>query len=540
MATGQLVRLENDKANGRKNQGNNGDFLSGVLILSVSAIVVKIIGLIYKIPMLRLLGSEGMGYFNSAYEIYALFCTVSTAGLPVAMSVMISRCRGREGAEERIFKVSLRLFLVLGAVGTLVMLITAYPLAVFLGGSKCLFSILAISPTVFFICVTSAFRGYYQGLGQMLPTALSQVIEAAGKLLLGILFASVALYCGYSTETVAAFAVLGLLVGSALSSLYLWIIKRRRGQIAVCLPQRAQGMILRSLLKTAIPVTLSAAVVSMTKMVDMTMIIRRLQSLGETSEAAFSAYGCYTTLAVPLFGVAPALVSSVALPLIPKLSRAISEGNKSLQKDTVNEGLRLTCLISMPIGAGLSLFSREILELLFSGQTAEIELSAPLLSVLGMSVSLSCLVTVGNAILQSYGKPHIATASMTLGAVAKIALAYFLIGNREVGIMGAPISTLICDLVINLVNFYFIAKCLPDGIDIGRSFLLPFIASVTSVGISKFAYGAIAASRGGGVILTLSAISVCAIIYALLCILLGVVKIDEIGKLRRENAGKYN
>ena len=540
MATGQLVRLENDKANGRKNQGNNGDFLSGVLILSVSAIVVKIIGLIYKIPMLRLLGSEGMGYFNSAYEIYALFCTVSTAGLPVAMSVIISRCRGREGAEERIFKVSLRLFLVLGAVGTLVMLITAYPLAVFLGGSKCLFSILAISPTVFFICVTSAFRGYYQGLGQMLPTALSQVIEAAGKLLLGILFASVALYCGYSTETVAAFAVLGLLVGSALSSLYLWIIKRRRGCNTVDLPQRAQGIILRSLLKTAIPVTLSAAVVSMTKMVDMTMIIRRLQSLGETSEAAFSAYGCYTTLAVPLFGVAPALVSSVALPLIPKLSRAIADGNKLLQKETVNEGLRFTCLISMPIGAGLSLFSKEILELLFSGQTAEIELSAPLLSVLGMSVALSCLVTVGNAILQAYGKPHIATVSMTLGAVAKIALAYFLIGNRDIGIMGAPISTLICDLVINLVNFYFIAKCLPDGIDICRSFLLPFIASVASVGISKFAYGAIAASMGDGVILTLSAISVCAIIYALLCISLGVVKIDEIGKLRRENAGKYN
>ena len=119
---GQLIRLENDKTNGRKNKGNNGDFLSGVLILSVSAIIVKIIGLVYKIPMLRLLGSEGMGYFNSAYELYALFCTVSTAGLPVAMSVMISRYRGKAGAEERIFRVSLRLFVLLGIAGMLLMM----------------------------------------------------------------------------------------------------------------------------------------------------------------------------------------------------------------------------------------------------------------------------------------------------------------------------------------------------------------------------------------------------------------------------------
>ena len=538
MATGQLIRLENDKAHGRKNQGNDRDFLSGVLVLSVSAIVVKIIGLIYKIPMLRLLGSEGMGYFNSAYEIYALFCTVSTAGLPVATSVMISRCRGREGAEERIFKVSLRLFLAIGSVGTLIMLILAHPISVFLGGGKCLFSILAISPTVFFICATSAYRGYYQGLGEMMPTAVSQVIEAMGKLLLGILFASIALYCGYETEVVAALAVLGLLVGSMLSSLFLWMMKRKRKENAPRLTRSAEVMILRSLLKTAIPVTLSAAVVSMTKFVDMTMILRRLQAIGETSEAAFSAYGCYTTLAVPLFGVAPALVGSVALPLTPKLSRAISDGNKVGQIETVNEGLRLTCLISMPIGAGLALFSREILELLFAGQQAEVELAAPLLSVLGVSVALSCLVTVGNAILQAFGLAHIATASMTLGAVAKIALAYFLIGNREIGIMGAPISTLICDLVINLVNFFFIARCLPGDIDIGRAFLRPFIAAAVAVGIIKLAYGSIAAERGEGIILTLCAIAACALAYALLCLIFGVIRTDELEILRHRNAEK--
>ena len=534
----ELIRLENDKSHGRKNQRGDRDFILGVMMLSLSAIIVKVIGLVYKIPMLRLLGSEGMGYFNSAYEIYALFCTVSTAGLPVAMSVMISRSRGKIGAEEKIFKVSLRFFLSLGAIGTLIMLILAYPLALFLGGGKCLFAILAISPTVFFICATSAYRGYYQGLGRMMPTAISQVIEAAGKLFLGVLFALVALSLGYQTEVVAAFAVLGLLIGSVLSMLYLWMLKRLGGQVEADLSARSRGIILHSLLKTAIPVTVSAAVVSVTRMVDMTMIIRRLQSFGQTSEAAFSAYGCYTTLAVPLFGIAPALVSSVALPLIPRLGRAISEGDREKESETINEGMRLASLISMPIGIGISLFSKEILELLFKGQSEEIELAAPLLSVLGMSVALSCLVTVGNAVLQAYGRPHIPTVSMTVGAILKVIFAYFLIGDPSIGIMGAPISTLICDLTIDLINFYYILKCVPDAIDVRRSFLRPFMAAMIAAAVSRLAFGAAEAKADtGGSLLTILAILFCALIYASLCLAFKVVRLDEIRKLRQKMPG---
>ena len=425
--------------------------------------------------------------------------------------------------------------LLLGVTGTLIMLMLAYPLALFLGG-KCLFAIMAISPTVFFICAISAYRGYYQGLGRMMPTAISQVIEAMGKLFLGVIFAFIALYIGFPTEVVAAFAIFGLMIGSALSMLYLWMLKRIGGQVETDLSVRSRGIILRSLLKTAIPVTVSAAVVSVTRMVDMTMIIRRLQSFGQTSEAAFSAYGCYTTLAVPLFGIAPALVSSVALPLIPRLGHAISDGDKWKETETVNDGMRLASLISMPIGVGISLFSKEILELLFMGQTDEIELAAPLLSVLGMSVALSCLVTVGNAVLQAYGRPHIPTVSMTAGAILKVILAYFLIGDPSIGIMGAPISTLICDLAINLINFYYIAKCVPEAIDVRRSFIGPFIAAIIAGAISRLAFGAAEVKADIGSLLTVGAILLCAIIYAFLCLAFKVVKVDEIRKLRRKNA----
>ncbi len=542
--TGKTRFLEKYNANGRKKDKNpnskSGNFLSGVISLSLSAVIVKIIGLVYKIPMLRLLGSEGMGYFNSAYEIYALLCTISTAGLPVAMSVMISRCEGREGAVERIFKISMRLFLTLGIIGTALMLAVSYPFACFLGNDKSFYSILAISPTLFFICAVSAYRGYFQGMSRMMPTAISQMIEAAGKLILGILFASVALYAGLETEAVAACAVLGLLLGSAISAFYLLILKRRNSNgISIVRLERESGII-KELLRTAIPVTLSAAVISLTKMIDMTMLLRRLQSIGYSSEEAFSVYGSYTTLAVPLFALAPALVSSVAVPLIPRLSRAIAERNLDAQTETVNDGIRLTCMIAMPIGAGLSLFSKEILELIFKGQTEAIEMSAPLLSILGFSVTLSCLITVGNSVLQAYGHPSIPVISMTVGTLCKTALAFILIGNRGINAAGAPISTFFCDLVINIVNFSYICKYAPGEIKVGKTLVRPFVASTAAVAVAKLLYGIAETKYGEGSVLTLAAIAVAALIYALLCIILGVIDKNDFEKLPFASRARKN
>ena len=170
------VKKEEESLNGCEKKENCKAYglFSGFFILTLSTVIVKIIGLIYKIPMLGLLGSEGMGYFNSAYEIYALFCIISTAGLPVAMSVMISG-RGERSAEA-IFRVALRMFLLLGVIGCAIMLAFAHPFADFLKNENAALCIFAIAPTVFFVCLASAYRGYFQGRGSMRQTALSQVM----------------------------------------------------------------------------------------------------------------------------------------------------------------------------------------------------------------------------------------------------------------------------------------------------------------------------------------------------------------------------
>ena len=509
------------------------EFLSGVLILSLSAIIVKIIGLIYKIPMLGLLGSEGMGYFNSAYEVYTLFCSVATTGLPVAMAVMISSKNGDERENRRIFRVSLGAFLVLGGIGCLTMIVFAKPFATFLGSDKALPCMLAISPTVLLICISGAYRGFFQGKGKMLPTALSQVIEALCKLILGMLLALIALNFGADTPNVAAMAVLGLTVGVGVSALYLASAAafERKKTICDATGESRREKILPTLLQTAIPVTLSSSVVSITKVIDMSMILRRLQDLGQSSEHAFSAYGSYTTLALPLFSLSPALVTAIAMPLIPSLSSAVSCGDREGQKKVVTDALRLTVLISAPASLGLVLFSKPILQLIFSGEDAAISLAAPLLACLGLSVTLSCLITVENAILQSFGKAHIPLVAMALGSVIKMATAYFLIGNNNVGLLGAPISTFVCDLFINSVNFYFINREISSVPIISRVLLRPYLSAAVAVGASRVAYNGISLRMGESRIITVVSVMLAAALYFLLVRLSGAVEREDILRL---------
>lgn len=197
----------------RKKSANT--FLSGVIILTVSNLLVKMAGLLFKIPMNYIVGDTGMGYYNSAYSIYTLFYMLSTSGLPVALSVMVSEKRavGETASAKLVYRIALGLFFAVGTVVCCVMIFASEPLAELIRSEKSSLSIAVAAPTMFFICVSSAVRGYFQGCGNMLPTAVSQLIEAVGKLVIGIAAASYAIRMGYEIHIVAAYAVSGLTLG---------------------------------------------------------------------------------------------------------------------------------------------------------------------------------------------------------------------------------------------------------------------------------------------------------------------------------------
>ena len=209
------------------NKNYSKQFFSGVAVLAISTFIVKIIGLFYKIPMMAYLGAEGMGYFNSAYEIYSLFFVVATTGIPIAISILVSENKMQNKLEniKKIFRISLITLGILGLIGAVLMGVFHKQLALLINNDAASLSILAISPTILLVCISSAIRGYFQGNQIMMPTAVSQVIEALGKLLLGLGFAIIALNKGYTMPEVAAFAVLGLTLGVLISLLYLLIYK---------------------------------------------------------------------------------------------------------------------------------------------------------------------------------------------------------------------------------------------------------------------------------------------------------------------------
>ncbi len=511
-------------------------FAFGVTALTLSVIVVKIIGLIYKIPLLKILGAEGMGYFNAAYEIYALFFVVSTAGLPIAVSILISEslASGKGRNVDKIHKVSFALFAVIGVIGSLVMGFGASWLSGLLEIPKASFAIFAISPTILLVCISGAMRGLFQGYQNMKPTAVSQVIEALGKLLLGLLFAVIAKKTGRSIEICAAYAALGITAGSLLSAVYLLFSKHL--PCFVCTSTlhltetEATGHILRRLMLLAIPVTLSSSLSGLTRVVDMSMIFRRLQTVGYESSAVAAMYGSYSTLAVPIYNLPSSLVAGISLSLVPMLTEA-AEGKKTKQSsELVESSLKMCLFLSLPCSVGMALFSRPILSLLFVGEESSVALASPLLSALAFSVCSSCLMGVTNAILQAYRKAMLPIFSMLVGTAVKIVSAYVLIGIPSVGMYGAAISTLLCNVVAVGMNLYFIDRNVGAKYNILKLAVSPTLASFLSIG-SGFAIWCLLHAKIPSTSVFLLSMALCVLFYLWIGGQLGVYGSREVKML---------
>ena len=525
----------------RENENRGRTFLSGVFFMTLSTLLVKIIGLIYKIPMLAYLGSEGMGYFNSAYELYAFLCVIATAGLPVALSVLISGAlaEGRDALVGRIFRTSLLLFAVLGVAGSLGMYFFAGRFCTAIRSEGALQCIRAISPTVLLICLSSALRGYFQGYSRMLPTAVSQLVEAGGKLAFGLWFATEALERGADTPTVAAAAGWGLTVGTLLSLLYLCItyVCRRPSTKQNALPVSDGESTLWPLVRLGLPMTVSAALVSLARLLDMAMILRGLGRLGMSETLANEAYGSYTTLALSVFGLLPSLITSVALPLVPLLSSSVASGDRGAEETLVATSYRWTALFSIPASLGVTAFARPILALLFGHDPTAVEQAAPLLSALGISVFLSCMITATNAVLHAYRIVVRPILSMLFGTLIKLLLAYFLIANPRVGLLGAPISTFFCSATVVLCNLAFAAQRVQTPGLFGI-FFRPLGASILSVGIGYGVYLWLGTLPLRPSSVTLLSIALTALLYLVLAVAFGAVGREDLATLVRKGRKK--
>lgn len=518
-----------------------GNFMSGVVALTVSTAIVKLIGVLYKIPMLRLLGDEGMGYFNSAYEIYSVFYILATAGLPVAVSILVAERNNKKQTNSyeitRVFRVALSIFTALGVIGTLALFFGARYFAQAIENSGAFLCISAISPMAIFICLSSAARGYFQGKQNMIPTAVSQIIEATGKLTLGLLPAMWAAQNGKSVAEIAAYATLGIALGEGVSCTYLFLTKLIKDRKTFCvdlerdktdIKRVSGGSVALRLVKISVPITVSSMVLSLTRVIDLLMIMRRLQAIGYTEAAANAIYGSYTTLALSMFNLPASFITPIALSLVPAVTSALRSANKERERNTLNTALKLCGFITIPASLGLSVFSRPILELVFYGEDQAISTAAPLLSVLGLSVFFSCVITVTSSILQAYGEERKPIASMLIGSLIKVVLSYILIGMPSVNVYGAPISTLACTFSVALINMAFVKRRAPYVEGVSSLFLRTLCVSAISVGAGGAICFSLSQTAVAGRISTLVSIITTVLLFVVLALRFKAIERDDI------------
>ncbi|HHT54098.1 MAG TPA: polysaccharide biosynthesis protein [Clostridiales bacterium] len=509
--------------------------VSGSAALAAATVITKVVGLFYRIPLVKYVGIEGMAYFLAANHIYVFLFVVSTSGLPVALSIMVSRATaGRSGDAEAgvVFRTAMGMFVIVGAVGTLFMMAAAEGISSLInirGAARC---ICVIAPAIIMACISGGYRGYFQGRRIMGHTALSQVIEALGKLLLGLAGALFATRQGYDKETVAAFAIAGITAGVGLSMLYLAaakIIFDRKHKIkAVKTKARVRGIAWR-LLKISLPITLSSAVISLTGLIDTSLIVNCLLSAGFSEAVGNTLYSCYGNIAVPLFCLAPALVTPISMAAVPLISAALKSEDIPEVKKLTRAAYKLTLLAALPASVGLSVFSRPIIGLIFPGEPEAADIAAPLLSLLALSVVSACLITITNALLQASGGAPVTIISMLCGAGVKIASEYFLIRNPAINIAGAPISTFLCNLTVVGINMYFIARFVKGAPPLS-TFLPASLSALIAVGAAVPVYG-IAGHLGRGTPAILAALFAAAVIYAVAAVLTGAADRDFLAAL---------
>ncbi len=559
--------------------------LAGAGVLAIATIVVKLIGAVYKIPMNNLLGTEGYGYFTGAYAVYTPLYAISMAGLPVAVSKLVSQNMelGRVRDAKAIFKVSQKLFFLVGLAGTLILMAIAVPYSVYSAKAPMNYiSVLAVAPCVLFCCMMSSFRGYYEGLNNMTPTGVSQVIEAAVKLIFGLSATYVFMKgaISYYDENAvngamklfgadvtnkaeamaaiypygAAVAILGVTLGSAFGLVYLFIRYKKKGfgftrEELVNSPEaESDKSILKSILRISIPVAASSLVLNVSNLIDdVTIRSRLVYALENGLETIKTMYG--DTLAVSqtldenistyLYGMhgsviniknlIPTITLTLGISAIPVLSKAWTAKNKSEIKLCVESAIRVAMLIAMPAGIGIAVLSEPILDLLYGGNNPEFApAAAPMMFVYGLALPLFALASPLTNMLQAVGKTKVPIVTMSIGAVIKIALNFIMIANPEINIKGACISSTICYLVMVFINYNILTKTVDVKLNLKSVFLKPFLAAIMcGVGAWGANYLLVDVLSIESRLTTVLAVGVGAAFYAISILLLkGIVKDD--------------
>lgn len=521
-------------------------FFGGAAILAAGILIVKLIGMFYKIPLINIIGEAGAADFNNAYNIYAVLLTVSTAGLPVAVSKLVSEANAldRRNQVRRTFRLALVLFLALGLVSFLVMFFRADALAGMMNDSKAAAGIRALAPAVVCVGCLAALRGYSQGHSNMAPTSVSQIIEALCKLVVGLGLAFWLVKQGKDPDVAAAGAITGVTVGTVVALAYMvldFLLSRGREDTRGTDRPDSAGSILVNILKIAVPITLSSSMVGIVTVIDSSLVQGQLQSaLDLTEQASRTLYGNYSG-ALNIYNLPTSLMAAITASVIPAVSAALARRDRRGAARITGSALRITALLSFPMGVGLFVLGTPIIRLLFP--KLNVAVAGPLLSTLGIATPFVCMVLVCNSVLQAHGFINLPVIVMVLGGIVKIVNNYNLVG--AIGIAGAPVGNILCFGLALVLDLVVITRVIPNRPRLLPIFAKPAVASAVMGGAAWAVYGLLsrilsseqvdqagqtvrAVSRLGNAAGILLAIAVAGVVYLVLVIALRAISRDDL------------
>ena len=566
-------------------------FFGGAAILAVGIMVVKVIGMFYKIPLLNIIGEQGSADFGNAYNIYAVLLTISTAGLPVAVSKLVSEANatGRQNQVRRVFRLSLALFLTLGVLSFLIMSFGSAQLAGLMNDDQAAPGIRALAPAVICVGCLSAFRGYAQGHGNMTPTAVSQIIEALCKLVVGLGLAYWLVKAGADQSHAAAGAITGVTVGTIVALAYMllnYLMGRSQEGLSKDTPD-SNGTIVKNLLMIAVPITISSSMVGIVTVIDSSLVQGQLQRAllentdcwalykdfmsfdklesalkawqatlpegtaismsllsdqlaGEGTKTAIALhdaledasrtlYGNYNG-ALNIYNLPTSLMAAITAAVIPAVSGTLARRDRKGAARVAGSALRISALLAFPMGVGLYVLGEPIMALIFPSLTSQ--LAGPLLSTLGLATVFVCMMLVCNSILQAYGFVNLPVVIMLAGGVIKIVLNYNVVVLPQVGIYGAPLGNIFCFALCLILDLIVMARVIP-----GRPKYIPLFAKPAAaaavMGLGAWAVHGLlakllAANRLGNAVATLAAIVVAVAIYGVLVIVLRAITKEDL------------
>ncbi len=497
-----------------KTAGSNNKFLKGTLILTVSSIVVKVIGSLNWIILSRVLGGEGIGLYQMGFPIYLMAITLSSAGIPVAISIITAEKLAQKDflGAKRVFNVSLRLLFVTGLVFASALFFGAQWLVDnhWIRDGRAYYSIIALAPAVFFVTFLASFRGYLQGWQIMTPTAASEIVEQLMRVITMIVFAN--MFMPHGLAYAAGGASMGAGVGAFCALLVLmWFYGRLKHKLKEDLVQQnplavreSARAIISRLLRLALPVSMSSLMLPVVANLDLLIVPQRLEAAGFHISQATEFFGYLTGMAVPLINLATIFTAAMTISLVPAISesRALNDTGGILAK--TRTAFRVALIITCPCFVGMYFLAEKIAALIYNAPGA-----ASAIQTMSAGILLLGLHQISTGILQGLGRTSIPVINMILAAAVKVVLSWSLTAIPTLGIKGAAMATVVDFGLAAVLNMIFIYKYTGFAL----SFNGVFKPALASAVMGAALYGVIMLTSGWGAWAILAAIAVAVPVY---------------------------